>query len=423
MPDPLPHLVSTVGPWVQGDRFWGRAIDLELFEEGLDQGNNYLLVAQRRMGKTSLMREAARRLSERYFCVFVDLEKAIEPADAIVELSVALRQYSSLWAKTTQLFDNILGKLAESIDEIKLSELNIKLRAGLTQGNWRSKGDDLFEILSASERPVLLLLDEVPILINRILKGKDLVMTDERRASAESFMSWLRHNSQKHQANVRIVLSGSIGLEPVLRQARLTASLNTFTPFELRPWDSQTAVGCLRALAREKRLSYADEAVPEMMIERLGCAIPHHVQMFFSHVYTHARRRRLESIWSKDIDEVYERDMLGVRGHAELTHYEDRLRLVLGDDIMTLAMEMLTEAAVTGSLTAAAYQKLQGASSPYSLDGIDVKTAQQEIIRVLEHDGYLQNNGGEYRFVSSLVRDWWKSRHSFAYTPILEREP
>lgn len=417
-----PTLIPSQGMWVQGEeRFWGRETELEMFEEGIDEGANYLLVAQRRMGKTSLMREVARRLDERYACVFVDFEKSSSAADAIVELSVALREHKGIWTKTKELFGNILGKVGAAVDTVKLSELSITLRSGLTQGNWAQKGDELFEILAASDRPVLLLLDEVPILVNRLLKGGDSVITDKRRADTEAFMSWLRHNSQKHKGNVRIVLSGSIGLEPVLRQARLTATLNTFTAFELRPWDERTAVGCLEALARGKGVSYAD-GVPEQMIQQIGCSIPHHVQMFFGHAYSFLRRRKTTSLLEIHVKEVYEQGMLSVRGHAELTHYEDRLRLVLGDDALKLAMEMLTEAAVTGSLGPAAYRTFEHEAKIYLAEGTDIRTAQQEILRVLEHDGYLELEGEVYRFVSALVRDWWKSRHSFAYVSVLERE-
>ena len=61
-----PRLVPALGTWVQDDRFWGRELELELFETGLEEGNNYLLVAQRRMGKTSLMRETARQRTWRF---------------------------------------------------------------------------------------------------------------------------------------------------------------------------------------------------------------------------------------------------------------------------------------------------------------------------------------------------------------------
>lgn len=409
------------GNWVHDDRFWGRETELELFEEGIHEGANYLLVAQRRMGKTSLMREVARRLAARYLCVFVDWEKAANAADAIVELSVSLRPHKKLWEKTKDLFSNILQSIGSKIENVAVSEVTVTLRAGLTSGNWRSKGDELFEILAASPTPVLLLLDEVPILVNRMLKGRELVITDERRSDTDAFMSWLRHNTQKHQGQVRVVISGSIGLEPVLRQGGLTATLNAFQPFELRPWDDKTASGCFEALARGKEMALED-GVTQRIIETLGCSIPHHIQLFFDHAYTFCRRRGDMKLGLEHLDIIYRQGMLSVRGHAELTHYEDRLKLVLGSKSLALAMEMLTEAAVVGALTDAAFRAFQTEPSLYTLGDAEIAEAQKEIIRVLEHDGYLERSGdGSLRFVSSLVRDWWKARNQFAYVPILER--
>lgn len=344
-----------------------------------------------------------------------------------MELSVELREHKGIWAKTKELFNNILKTIGTAVEKLTISELTVTLRAGLTAGNWRSKGDELFEILAASDTPVLLLLDEVPILVNRLLKGRDLTVTDERRADTDAFMSWLRHNSQKHQSTVRMVISGSIGLEPVLRQGKLTATLNAFAPFELKPWDDETAIGCLEALARGKGIFYED-GVPQKIIATLGCSIPHHVQLFFSHAHVCCRRRDDMKLGLTQLDKIYQEEMLSVRGHAELTHYEDRLKLILASDALALAMEMLTEAAVTGALTGEAYLAFQVEPTVYSLTSEGIAAAQQEIIRVLEHDGYLERgehadhaDHGSYRFVSHLVRDWWKARNDFAYIPILER--
>lgn len=74
----LNSLKPAHGNWVQGDRFWGRETDLRLFEEGIDEGANFLLVAQRRMGKTSLMREVARRL-EGAICVYSSTSRRQPP--------------------------------------------------------------------------------------------------------------------------------------------------------------------------------------------------------------------------------------------------------------------------------------------------------------------------------------------------------
>ena len=50
----------------------------------------------------------------------------------------------------------------------------------------------------------------------------------------------------------------------------------------------------------------------------------------------------------KDVEEIYNSEMLGVRGHVELTHYEERLEKVLGMELSSFAFDMLTEAAVVG---------------------------------------------------------------------------
>ena len=36
----------------------------------------------------------------------------------------------------------------------------------------------------------------------------------------------------------------------------------------------------------------------------------------------------------REIAGVYQNEMLGTRGHAELTHYEERLKMVLGLDLL-----------------------------------------------------------------------------------------
>jgi len=135
----------------------------------------------------------------------------------------------SIWQRVRGVFGNIL----EQVESVGVDELSVTLRAGLTEGNWSAKGDELFRILASEEKPVLLLMDEVPILVNRIIKGSDYEITPERKQQAGEFMTWLRKNSLEHQGKIRMVISGSIGFEPVLRQADLSATINNFSSFEL----------------------------------------------------------------------------------------------------------------------------------------------------------------------------------------------
>ncbi len=119
-----------------------------------------------------------------------------------------------------------------------------------------------------------------------------------------------------------------------------------------------------------------------------------------------------------EVNDIYESEMLGIRGHAELTHYEERLQLVLGHEVFPLALEMLTETAIAGNLSKETLEALQ---RNYEFENRSVRDAQEEILRVLEHDGYIKPGLKGYVFESHLLRDWWEKRYGYLYVPVLER--
>ncbi|MCA9516670.1 MAG: ATP-binding protein [Myxococcales bacterium] len=402
------ELRQAVGNWVAGETFFDRESELAAFMELLEEGANVLLVAARRTGKTSLMREAALHLGEQMASVFVDLEGSETPEDAIVAIGAATHSHQGLFRRTLEFFRNAVPP------ELKLDELTLRLRDEV-RGDWRAKGDRLLALLARDERPVVIFLDEVPILVNRLVCDPRGELRPEGRAAADGFMSWLRSAAQRHQGKLRFVLSGSIGLGPVLRRVGLSATLNGFTPFVLEPWPDDVAQRCLLALARNYGVDLAGGAAGAMTA-RLGCCIPHHVQLFFSHVRDDARRRATHVVTPIDADRVYDERLLGNRGHAMLSHYEERLRQVLDPSHRDLAADLLTEAAVTGRLVSPAAIAL----AAEHVAG-DSGAALDEVLGVLEHDGYIAREGASYVFVSKLVRDWWRARFGFRWTPVVER--
>ena len=178
-----------------------------------------------------------------------------------MELSKATHPYKPLWDKTKGIFKNILDGITDNIESLGIDDLAVTLRSGLTAGDWKNKGDQLFSTLAETDKPVIIFIDELPILINRLLKGKEYQITPERRNHTDLFMSWIRDNSIRHKGKIRIVITGSIGIEPALKQADLSASLNTFTPFALPAWSAETAEGCLIALANQYEINVHPEAV------------------------------------------------------------------------------------------------------------------------------------------------------------------
>ena len=406
--------------WVDGDRFFDRESELEALRERVQDGTHTLLTAQRRMGKTSLVRELLRRLDDEgdFATVFVDLEAANDAPDAIAEIAAQARPLRHVRNRIWSSFANRLRDIRGHIDELGLHELKLKFRASMDAGNWQRSGDQVFDALAQNDKPVVLAIDELPILVNRMVKGHDYRITPERREAADTFLSWLRRNGQAHRGKVCLIVSGSIGLEPILKQAGLSAQANIFSPFELHPWSHETSVNCLGALASNYDLDLP-ENVRREMCRRLRCCVPHHVQQFFDSIHEHLRRGGRSAATIDDVEMVYERDLLSVRGQIDLEHYEVRLRMALGTDGYRTALDLLTEAAVNdGLLTHEAIRlHVANTSSLQSDEAVPI----DDILYSVEHDGYLERHKEGYRFVSGLLQDWWLARHGQFFTPIAER--
>ena len=85
--------------------------------------------------------------------------------------------------------------------------------------------------------------------------------------------------------------------------------------------------------------------------------------------------------------------------------------MVLGDEGYRVALEMLTEAAVNdGRLRGDAigrHRESLAATAEARSDPFPI----EDVLHVLEHDGYLARQGDGYRFVSGLLEDWWRVRY------------
>jgi len=410
--------------WVEGDRFFDREVDLEALEERVRDGTHTLLTAQRRMGKTSLVRELLRRLAdtEEFETIFVDLEAAGDPADAIAEIGVQAKAVRGAWDRIKSGFANFLMGAGDRIEELSVSDLKVKLRAGIDAGNWPQRGDAILAALASSDRPIVLAIDELPILVNRLLKDKQDRMTPEGKRVADAYLSWLRKCGQAHRGRISIILSGSVGLEPVLEQVGLSAHANIFSAYDLRPWTEETAVACLGALAETYGVDLPLE-IRRDMCRRLRCCIPHHVQMFFDKMHDHLRRAELRDASPKDAEWVYLHEVLSVRGQADLQHYEGRLQVVLGSEGYPIALELLTETAVKSRLDDGTLDRYRTYFSRSGAeDGIGVPSV-DDVLHVLLHDGYVERLDRGYQFVSGLLEDWWRSRYGRNFVSVVETEP
>lgn len=405
---------SSTGRWVRGDDFFDRESELQVLEARVCKGNHVLLTGQRRMGKTSIAQELGHRLQTRgWTFLFADVEDAICPEDVVADLAEATHPIRSLSARFTHTMRNWVDG---NIEEIGARDFRVKIRAGLNAGTWRRHGEQLMQTCATHDQPVLLVIDELPIFLKRLLRN------DRGERQVEEFLSWLRKVFQSLEGGSPVLMvSGSIGLTPLVRRLGIPDRINYLDPFRLGPWSREVSIQCVERLARSNALSI-ESGVANAVYDALGLGIPHHVQSFFARLQDFAAMKNRDCVTVADVAEVYRTQLLGPAGQNDLVHYETRLKDGLADQhCYTVAMEILAEAATQDRFSPDARRCLE---QWYAGVMEDAPGRVQEALDILEHDGYLEGGDADgYRFPSRLLKDWWAARFRNHHTPLERRIP
>ena len=395
------------GAPVTGEDFFNRDAELRLLEEKVRDGTHILLAGQRRMGKTSVAKELGRRLhADGWASLFVDVEDAESPQEVVRDIARAARA-----AGVASRLAGAWHWLQDHVKELNAPKLGLKLRPG--EYTWRQQGEALVEACARHQPGALLVLDELPIFLSRLLAREDTTQP------AHQFLRWLRAQRQRHDGlPFALLVSGSIGMAPLVARMGIPDSINDLHPFRLGPWDRCRSVECLQRLAAHSKVE-ADSAVFDAIYDALGLGVPHFVQSFFARLKEHAVMNERTRLTAKDVQAVYSNDLLGPAGNGDLLHYENRLRESLEENTYRLAMEIQAEAATQGVYTAAAHDSLL---QLYAAIMPDVRQRADEALAVLVNDGHLEPAAdGGHRLPFRLLRDWLHARFRDHHEPLEQR--
>ena len=401
---------SSTGRWVSGGDFFNRERELRILETRVRDRNHVLLTGQRRMGKTSVARELGRRLeTEGWVFLFANVEGATCAEDAIADIAQAVHPVRSI---SSRFATGLKRWLSGNIEEISAYEFRTKFRAGLNAGSWRHHGEQLLRACAEQDKPVLLVIDELPIFLKRVLRGED------GAGRSDEFLSWLRGVLQSiGDGSPVLIVSGSIGLAPLVKRLGIPDRINHLDPFRLGPWNRDTSVECFQHLAESCGLEVED-GVANVVYDALGVGIPHHVQSFFARLRDHATMQDRDRVTVEDVEEVYRTELLGPSGQNDLVHYETRLKEALEDENYRIAMEILAEAATQDVFTPNARCCLERL---YAQVVDDALGRIADTLEILMHDGYLEASDDGHRFPSRLLQDWWSARFRDHHRPLEDR--
>jgi uncharacterized protein len=395
-------LKPTESNTVTGAAFFDRVFDRAHVREKVENGEPLLLTGQRRMGKSSLAREIGRALTEEqgdlWSFVFVDIQACSSGEELVARLADEIQKHPDFKSKIKAWLKPVL-RIFGRIEKISAGEFSVVLRESLNASNWQDIGAELLKKIASSEKRTLLVLDEFPDVIVKINRSAG-------RSGVEQLLDWLRPLVQELAANrkISIILSGSIGLEPVLQRLHLTTKINHFAIHRLKPWDRPTAKSCFNALANYRNIS-VDDRTFDYFLDQLGIYIPQHIQQCWAKLDAHLRTEQKATATRTDAEHVFNNVILRAESDTMVSHYEHRLNETLGDNYFEVAIKLLDQLCDGQPFTHSKFETVKAEHR----DDIDL----HYLLGVLVHDGYLSNDETQWVFDDSLLRKWWRGRKKF----------
>lgn len=392
-----------VGPPATGERFYNREDLVKLIWERLAVGS-ILFVAPRRFGKTSVMLHLRDNPKDGYKPVFLDVEWMESPTQFVVEVIAEMvrslpgfrRALRGIAGFPKQLLNFIKG----TINDVEISGFKVGLKENIEK-DWHEHGKALFKLADRTDSKVLLMLDEFPLMIKRMLKGRE-------KNSVESFLHWLRSIRVGPDAmgNVRFIVGGSIGIGHVLAQAGVPAAMNDLENIKIEPFPADVAEKLVHELF-ESQSKRVETAVIQRVLQEVEIFVPFFLQLLVSETCKLARDKKVD-INPSLVSEAYRDRVISVESRTYFEHFYSRLRDYYDPDDERAAKAMLRKLALKGELTIQELRSiyLQAASRPDDENF-------SHLLGDLENDFYLRPHDNAYIFHTKVLRDWWVRFYGF----------
>ena len=392
-----------VGPPAIGGGFYDREELVKLIWERLKIGS-ILFVAPRRFGKTSVMLHLRDNPEPGYLPIFLDVEWLESPTQFVVEVIAEMARNLSGFRRAlrgiTGFPGHLLNFLKGTISDFEIAEFKIGLREKIGK-EWRELGKVLLRLAEKNDGKVLLMLDELPLMAKRMLKGKE-------KDSVEPFLHWLRslRVGPDAIANIRFIIGGSIGIEHVLNQAGATASMNDLENIKVEPFPKDIAEEFVAELF-ESQSKTVDEEVIEQVLQEVEVFVPFFLQLLVSEICKLGRDKKVD-VSPNLVSEAYRERLISVESRTYFESFYSRLKDYYEINEERAAKAMLRQLALKGELTGRELRNiyLQSAGAP-SDEGFS------HLLGDLENDFYLKRQDDVYRFHTKVLRDWWVRFYGF----------
>ncbi|MEO1524096.1 MAG: ATP-binding protein [Planctomycetota bacterium] len=393
---------NIAGPPAEGDDFFDRESELSRVRRNLANQANLLLVAPRRVGKTSFtLRLCEAWAEDTGRATYFNVEGCGDEIDFAQTLIDSLQKAG--------VEPDFLPKLAEGFRRFRRAVSGVKVGVGvnvelsevpdLDNTTLDRLLENILERVERKGEPILIAIDELPELLLTIARQ------EEGADRVSRFLHWLRSVRQTYRKHVRWMFLGSIGLDSFVDERNMRKTISDLTTVTLGEFDPKVADEFLEKLGDANGLPLNAE-VRAAILQKVGWALPYHLQLIF-----HALADlEVVAVEIEHVDAAIEH----LLGPENVGHFETwRQRLVdqfskADADAARGILKLLCESPEGKSRAKILDGLARDAGPTMEIDVIEKRVA--DLLPILLRDGYVAESDGSYQFRSFLLREYWFRR-------------
>ena len=389
---------NIVGTPVKGENFKYRDKVVNEILELLLTGNSVLLIGLRRIGKSSIMHAIKDRGPKNWIITYHDVQAKRKHSEffsillSSISKSSSIDQITSIWSQSKIIPNKLINFIKTRFSKLGALETEVELREQIID-YWEPLMSGIEAIIFKSKEPVIIILDEFPIFIERMLNNgiSPKVVQD--------ILGQLKRWRGEY-SNFKLLIGGSISLDQVLSRYNIEAStINDFSRYSLEPLSKEEAKNFLIELANSCQLNWYTEILVNETLELLQDYYPFFLQAFFMQIrqrYEPKKNTLLDIFENKFIPSINKSFFEQFLNRLEKNYNasEQAISKKLFNFIVKKENYIINESEIKSFFT--------------NLGSLDFEP--NDLIHNLVSDDFLiiNNRTKEFTFATNLVAHWWK---------------
>jgi len=361
------------------------------------ENQSVVLTSERRVGKTSVLTKMKENPKNDWIPVKYIVEGKWQPIEFVEGLYETLLKMDILknkFYKLKKLYANYVGG-----KEI------IKWRLPKIEENWKNLLDSIIEDLTDTNKKVLLMFDELPLMVHNFMQ-----IQNEGPKIGMEFLDTLRAIRNKYESTKKVafIFCGSVGIHLIIKDLKrnygyVADPINNMKIITLNGMDEEGAMLLCEKLSENENYEFKDKNKVFGYICQSTDNLPFYIQHVFDYTYGLKKKR----VTKKLIDEAISYLVEDPKDVGFFKHYIDRIKIYYDNDIQDIALLILDYACKETDF----WEEGDVINLVKTHSKIDDETI-RESLELLWSDHYLIRNveghKRSYKFKYSLLQNYWK---------------